>query len=219
VDDEERRAKWRSWVDQIRGQLIQAHHNRELWEDTTEAIRRVAPESPGTWIRHYSEMYAAGQLMAIRRVVRGGRDSISLVWLLKEIRAHPRVMSVDHYLGPVMERGASPEFVDDLRDEYERLWGDGHGHVDPAKTREAQESLIRTLRAPLEHADRRIAHIDRKAVETLLTFDDLSEALNEVGKVYQRWAALLTAVHQELIPVVQDNWRASFAQPLFPENA
>jgi hypothetical protein len=77
----------------IRKNLIDVFHNRDFWQMTTNAIQRVAPGSPDTWIRHYSTVCAQSRMVSLRRVVRGkNKGEVSLLQLLKEIEAHPAVI-------------------------------------------------------------------------------------------------------------------------------
>jgi hypothetical protein len=215
VSQEDLVTKWRRWCDTVRSYLVQANHDRALWEATTKAIEDAAPESPGVWTTHYARLYAAGQLMAVRRVVRGkGGSSISLTRLLGDIANNPSVLSKEYYLSLSVEDSRTS--LEDLSTRYEEMWGDGNGRVDPRKARDDKEALSRALVVAFEHADRRIAYIDETVADTRLSFAELNLAVEQVGVVYRRWAALLASVHYELTPALRDDWQQTFAVPLFP---
>jgi hypothetical protein len=223
MTDDERLARWHEWDQVIRRDLIDVFHHRDLWQTTTKAIQRVAPDSPGTWIRHYATLYAQGQMVAIRRVVRGRNSgSVSLFRLLREIADHPAVISVDRHLQTAT--GADEDFRGVLRARYQDTWGDSAGvAVDPKKVRQAINALGQRLTVVFTRVDKQIAHIEEEEREevatkrTTFTFDELDQALRAVGEEYQHWADLLNCVHYELTPVVQTDWQATFAKPLFSE--
>jgi hypothetical protein len=211
TDDIETLRKWLQWEEIIRRHLYQAHHHRQLWRETTAAIQAASPSAPAAWLNHYAGLYSDGQAMAIRRIVRGrNQRSANLDLWLSDMAGHPSVLSASRYA-----EHFPCDWSQQAREEYERLWGDGHGKLDPAKAELSMHELKDSLAAVYAHADKRIAHIDMRHPGVPLAFADLDAALDLAGHVHQHWARLLTGTLYEMTPVPQAEWQSIFAKPIF----
>lgn len=66
------------------------------------------------------------------------------------------------------------------------------------------------------YADRVLAHADAQPIpaESLVTYDQLDAAIVEIGRVFKKYATLLTGQgYVTLVPVIQDDWLAIFREP------
>jgi hypothetical protein len=71
-----------------------------------------------------------------------------------------------------------------------------------------------------KYVDRHLAHHDRDPLSELPTFAELNAAVDGLGDLFQRYAALLTNSHWvTLVPVVQYNWLAVFLEPWIKHEA
>ena len=65
--------RWRSQLIELQPEVQAVHTNRILFRALVEAIRTHASETPAIWQSHYAGLYAASQMMSLRRIVRGKR--------------------------------------------------------------------------------------------------------------------------------------------------
>ena len=67
------------------------------------------------------------------------------------------------------------------------------------------------------YVDERVAHSDSRPSQDFPTFDDLHGAMDQIGKLFTKYALLLTAAgYVDLVPVIQHDWMAVFRQPWMP---
>ena len=73
--------KWCEWLEEIKRQVHIMFHNRAIWREMREALRR---QDDGVFLVHYSHLYVAGQVMAVRRLAdpRADGPTVSLGRLL-----------------------------------------------------------------------------------------------------------------------------------------
>jgi hypothetical protein len=130
--------KWRGQIDTLRTALVRVHAHRQMWHEVIEALETRPPE-PTLWRSHYTGLYVNGQMMALRRLIRGSRrNHISLAGLLLSISKDPEAITTDFVVSIAAEMTTSkdPIWLDLPREGFERDWGDGSGHLDPGIPRE-----------------------------------------------------------------------------------
>jgi hypothetical protein len=212
-----------SWVGDlmtIQTQVVEVHHHRELWTDTVAAIRgqiaNVPAGTPATWLNHYVRLYVDGQMMAVRRVVRGGPTETTLGRLLVQLERRPDIVSKDRFLERARRLNSDPAVLDGGRRQFESDWDDGTGHLDKRVVAKDRNDLFRQLKKVIDWADQTIAHIDFNGPPAAPTFVELDQAIEATGHVFQRYAQLLTGgIWYEVTPIAPANWTALFAKPLF----
>jgi hypothetical protein len=212
------RAKWATWLDDVKPHLFAMLTDREIWKATRQAVAEQAPETPGTWIQHYSRMYVATQTMAIRRLMLSRNpDRRSLAQLISNLRRHPDVMTRDRYVEGHSVEGDTDYWTKSAIDTFDRVFGDETGQLSEAKLAADQKRIEDVCGPVTKYADTEIAHIVEEARKlTSVTFNELDAAIELAGDMFKRYALLLTASDWMLPPVIQDNWRATLDRPLFP---
>jgi len=212
--------RWRSQLIDLEPELQAIHTNRILFRELVEAIETKSPETPAIWRSHYASVYAASQMMGLRRIVIGRRERghLSLTTILLEIEQQPRAFTVERYLEPA--RRYSEEYLDLHRERFLSDWGDGGGGIDPGKPRAHRSELIALTRAVLAWADRTIAHqYPREERPATVTYGDLDRAIDDVTATYNRYRELLTGTHIAFdLTAIDPAWATTFDRPLFPRN-
>lgn len=210
TEDRERIQRWLLWVKVLESNLSTAFTNQMLWRDTLELISRAWPEGYlPVWPNHYATLYADGQIMAIRRIWRHQSGSISLSHLLDQMGHYSHLLSFECYKALVCADAEERPLL-----QYERLWGNGQGNLDVDKVAACTESLGAVLEPVLKRGDRRIAHLDARAEDGILTFQEVSKALEELGKAFNYWTPLLTGTEYVFEKAMQQ-WQVIFSRPLF----
>src|SRR5689334_22762133 len=59
---------WRGWLKWIERELVTMHRNQALWDELRDEIVAKRPNADGTWLLHYSTIYAKAQMLAIRKL-------------------------------------------------------------------------------------------------------------------------------------------------------
>lgn len=211
-------ARWEGWLKRLSNELVQMHHNRHMFQQLRDAMIERAPDLSDVWLRSYAYVYAHSQAIAIRRVVRGDSSSVSLARLLSEMRSNPEALSADRYVALFGEpSGAPPDQWRraDASKQFEERWGDGSGHVSPAKLHSRASQLFQKLDRLFAWADKVVAHMVEEPEPASLTFADLHDAIDQVSEAFNDLALLLTASTWFFEVTVQEDWKAPFRQWLF----
>jgi hypothetical protein len=219
TDDQELIATWIRWLSDLRQDLIQIHHHREMWTAVSHAMIEKAPATPptpATWLNHYQRLYVDGQTIAVRRVIRSNaswKDNVSLGRVIESMVDNPQVLSLDRHLERWLKRDG-PDQLNRARSEY-AYWSDGSGNLRVSRLNEDKADLNRVAEGVMTFADRSVAHTAEGRAHHPLTFGELDAAIDQVAKVFQDYAVLVTGTYHFLTPVIQDNWQAAFYRPLF----
>lgn len=205
--------KWERWIDRIEPDVIWLHHHRRVWRETVDAL---AGRKDAEFFRtHYTRLYIDGAAMAVRRLAYNGADdkSRSLAQLLAEIIESPDVLDAARHGGMY----ASTVLGADVgRERFEDEWGERSGALDPARIRADIDDLTEAARKVSTLADRTIAHIDKRGFADQVTFEDLDQAIDEIGCAFQRYRELIAGSPlTTLEPTIQGDWKAPFRSPLF----
>jgi hypothetical protein len=140
-----------------------------------------------------------------------GSRVISLGTLLGEIVADPARLTRDWYLAT---------FDADDQHYAAEVWQNGWfagpswQHVNPGPVRDDLSQLAAVSDQVREYVNRHLAHHDRRPLSQLPTFADLNSAIDTIGDLARKYAALLTNTDWiTLVPVIQYNWLAVFQEP------
>ena len=98
IIEEQLVARWSAWLDRLAKELVQLHHNRELFTALRDAMVQKSPEAPATWLHHYAYVYVHSQVIGIRKVVRGDSKSVSLTRLVGDLRRNEEVLTSTRHL-------------------------------------------------------------------------------------------------------------------------
>ena len=102
------------------------------------------------------------------------------------------------------------------RERFDEEWGDGSGALDPARVQADIDALTDASSKVSALADRTIAHIDKRGFADEVTFGDLDRAIDEIGRVFQRYRELVVGSPlMTLEPTIQGDWKAPFRSALF----
>lgn len=205
--------KWKRWIDRIEPDVIWLHHHRRVWREMVDTLAGL--EDAEFFRMHYTRLYIDGAAMAVRRLAyRGGDDkSRSLAQLVAELIATPEVLTGDRHAEMYESTVLGAEMG---RERFDEEWGDGSGALDPARLQADIDALTDASSKVSALADRTIAHIDKRGFADEVTFGDLDRAIDEIGRVFQRYRELVVGSPlMTLEPTIQGDWKAPFRSALF----
>lgn len=147
--------------------------------------------------------------MAIRRQIKTNNDSISLSMLLKELIDNPTLVTRTEFVD-LYGKGHGRQFGE--RD-FAAYAEDGQSHISASRVCQDLFNLLNLARNIEEHADRRIAHWDKREPLSELTPKIIFDALDELGNLTRKYYLLLFAADLELSPVPQEPVFHVFQEP------
>jgi hypothetical protein len=96
----------------------------------------------------------------------------------------------------------------------EQFAGQVGDHFDPAIAEADLQLLAANAKAVRRYVDQHVAHADARPTAGLPTFAELDAAIDTIGKLFQKYANLLTASSWPiLVPAIQHDWLAPFRVP------
>ena len=205
------RAKWAARLERVDSHLTQAYVHREIWQALRDEIVRVNPTADGGFLGSYTQIYAESLMTTIRRIADKDPDSDSLWATWERVRRNPAFATRQEYIDLAVAY-VGPEDHDAVREQSDLHFTESFGvgnHVDPARIAEYQQRLRDDAATVGNFVDRRIAHLDPKAVAGL-DLADIHSAMDRVAASANDLHRLLdrTMVAYSLV-AVPPAWRAS----------
>ena len=209
-------AKWNRWMETIKSdvhELVEFRAINERFEDVVARnIQHLNRNGGGQWCYFIRRNFGAYAAMAVRRHVKANGDSISFSRLLNEIRKCTEQFTYDRFLEFFPLQIDSRPWQQATFDQFS-----DNGRVLSSARIDADLDKLCGLCATIEEvADRRIAHIDKRGVNTMPSFDDLNIAVELLDGLVCKYRLLLTGISWgptlESIKLVA--WEQVFSVPL-----
>jgi hypothetical protein len=201
--------RWRTWLEAIKQDVRRMYVGRTIWRrlvgivDENEELR-ARPTFP-QWI---TTNYAAAQSLAIRRQIDKRTDSVSLRRLLIELQARPEVITRDRFAR--VNCGGSERIAAHL---WPPLADPSGAHLDAALVRADLDELVTTAATVERFASKRLAHWDVDEWTTPVTYGELHDCVDAVGKLLERYSGLITGMTQGADPIMPVGWERVFWSP------
>jgi len=182
------------------------HVGRTIWRRLVGIVNeneelRAHPTFP-QWI---TTNYAAAQSLAIRRQIDKRSDIISLRRLLKELEAQPEVITWDRFLR--VNCGGSERIAAQM---WPPLADPSGAHLDARVVRADLDELLTTAATVERFASKRLAHWDVDEWTTPVTYGELHDCVDTVGKMLETYSGLLTGTTEGADPIMPVGWERVF---------
>jgi hypothetical protein len=212
MTNDERFKQWVEWIDVIYDDvgnvLLRRHVLREV--QAMIAGNPDIAERPSAFFDWMASTYAAAQVMGVRRQVDQARNSVSLIKLLRDIVAHPEVMTRERHAALYAHMAYMGRDVGNRS--FDEFAGVGAPYLDRRRVQPDIDRL-RLHTGDLERfASMRVAHRD-PGQPPRPTFTELDRALEVLEDVVRKYALLLLARGGDIVPVIAYDWRAIFRVP------
>jgi hypothetical protein len=200
---------WRTWLEAIQQDVWRMHVGRTIWGRFVEIVNasdelREHPTFPG-WI---TTNYAAAQSLAIRRQIDKRTDVASLRRLLMELEGQPEAITRERFLR--VNCGGSERIA---AQRWPPLADPSGAHLDSAVVRADLDELLTTAATVERFASKRLAHWDVDDWTTPVTYGELHDCVDAVGKLLERYSGLLTGTTQGADPILPIGWGRVFWSP------
>lgn len=209
-------AKWREWMKAMWTQLAQAYLHQQVWTEVRDAIAERYREADQTFLWSYTRVYAQAQVMMVRRFADTNPTSQSLWVVIDKLERSPGVMSMPRYV-EVRARSDDASDVAEAEEEFRRLFGDGGDELDIGMLTRDKDRLRTDLERALTYGDRVVAHFDRRAAVSTLTFKELGDAVEDLARLWTHYEHLLTGSFTSFEHfTITSDWQEPLRDSLFP---
>jgi hypothetical protein len=203
--------KWMKWLkvihDEVQDLVVTQRTHREVGE-----IVAFNPALPHTseFYEHLGKTYTSHVVIGMRRQVKISDDQISMAGLFAEMIESPECFTRSYFVG-LYKGSVVEQFADRDFDKYAAV---GAPHIDPMRV-ETDLQRLRNATADCEKfADRRVAHRDRRALQTIPTYAELDLAISCLDQLYVKYHLLFHAANMDsLLPTRQYDWTDVFRVP------
>lgn len=193
---------------EVRGLRTNQH---VFWE--VQNIIRENPyiHKPSTFYTWMGQMYVESMTATIRRLIDSRKDTVSLIRLLKQIRADPSCFSRSAYKGRCTNPDLSEAYIDV---DYDKLVGEGKQQPDKKKIEADIAKLKKQTEVLKQFVDERVAHSAKEQKKELPRFQDLDDSIEYVEQLLKWYNQLVTgAVIPDFQPSWLYDWKAIFRYP------
>jgi hypothetical protein len=203
--------KWVRWFDAVRPDVKFLCYSRHIYLEVQRMVE-LNPNlhAPSSFWPFFRCNYAASAAIAVRRLVKHHKDSHSFEGLLDDMAQNPGAMTVmmyeKLYEGSNRKNMARRDFA---------AFSDGRGEIlDASMLKSDLATLKGAAKKIMDFADKRVAHLDRKAAIYNPTFDELHECISIIDGLACKYQCLLLGAYSDsMTPTIQDDWKAIFRVP------
>jgi hypothetical protein len=222
------RALIRSWRRRLRlihvlaqDLATQRHYFQEL-RGLIRTSKKLNRLDHGGFFASLERSYSDSLSIAVRRIVAGDARSVTLTSILNEIERRPELLSRKLYVGRLdratwpsdtwERRAIREDFKRAQNKHYDKLVAPGAAHPRASDVRRDLRRLKLATERIKHHANRRVAHQDRRALRMKVTFDELFAVADVVEDILAKYGRLIRAGNSpRLLPRLPDDWKSLFA--------
>ena len=211
--DQQTFQKWEDWCEKIKDDLMQLINYKQIHDYfigvANANLEHIKANEGILFCDFVRKCYGIQAAVGIRRHIKSGDDSISLMRLLEQIKKCANQFTYEFYLqcypidGHEWQRSTFDSFSDDGK------------VISEQKIQDDIQELNKIGGKVTSLVDRGIAHLDKRGIEGAVTYNDLDECLDLFNSIARKYITLLTsAAYLTLQPAIQSDWQKIFTVPL-----
>jgi hypothetical protein len=208
------------WLEEfwsIRNEFHYLHVAAEVIEELDAELVFTHRPGSGLVVSVLRTLYAEAQAMRVRRLVDATKGVRSLVHLVGDMAGHATELTRDRYRQHYVDHISDPAQAIELADrEFDDLAGAGQDHVPRRRLRDVQGQIRSAGDRVKRYADEVVAHTQPDSTATL-SWGEFKTAVGDLSDLYTQVGLILTGIHTETVPILQDDWRSVFSAGLFSE--
>jgi hypothetical protein len=213
--------RWKRWLKIINRDIVGLSHQRRIFREIAEIFRTnpTLRQSDGTIWLWLAENYASTASVGVRRQAdrSGRRPVVSLERLLTEIAANPGVLTREWFVRQYVRGKPSivrRRFRRMGEHDFNNFAGSTSKRISARRVLSDRRRLRRAAARVGHYVNKRIAHRALRGYRGPATFADLNAAIDELGRLLQRYSLLLKQAGVISVePVIQGDWEAVLRVP------
>ena len=199
--------KWLRWIDKIKDEAINIHFVNKVYWELQEVIRNNdVINKPNEFYAYLHQTYTLSILSLIRRTVKPGKKSISFIGLLEEMVETPKAFNRDDFKAIYLD---SIDYFKEKSDEWFDVWsGNNVDYIDPDIIQKDLVELRLKVGNCLEHADRNVAHLDKRGTKHPLLHREINDVVAYIFELMNKYHVLFTG--GTIAEPIIGNWKSIF---------
>ena len=209
--------KWRKWLRRISRDVVDLHHRRHIFREVGDIFDNNMELRENDTFEEWMATNCLWTLaLGIRRQADRSGDAVSIRRLLAELEGNAAIVTRKWFVAAYVRKSpARPELPDEANRTFDQFAPHRGTHLAIKLIRADQRRLQNAVRRVRLFVSRRLAHQSTRGIgRRPVTVREVNAALDEVGRLYQRYALLLNqAAPGTLEPIIQGDWQIPFRVP------
>ncbi len=210
--------KWRGRFDVIFRDIVDLHHRRYIFREVGRIFNNNMELQADDIFREWMATNCLWAIaIGIRRQADTSKDAISIARLLDELEDNAPHMTRQWFVRAYVTKPPANArlFQEPAQRTFDQFAPRGGAHVAVRLIQADKRRLQRLARRVRLFVNRRLAHqSQRRLGRRPVTVREVHEALDEIGRLYQRYALLLNqAAPGAMEPIIQGDWQAPLRVP------
>lgn len=199
--------KWLKWIKKIKNEAVNIHFVNKMYWELQEIIKNNNEvNKPNELFFYLHQTYTLSILSLIRRTIKPGNNSISFIGLLEEMINSPQAFSRKDFKAIYSN---SIDYFKEKSDEWFDGWsGTNIDYIDPNVIQIDLDELKFKASNCLEHADRTIAHLDKRGASQPLLHDEINDITQFIFELMNKYHVLFTG--ESIAEPIFGNWKRIF---------
>lgn len=214
--------RWNGWLERVNDELLVLHMNRDVWRKTIEMMQATdaVRDTGGFFADWITRLYVDAQVMRIRRQAEDSKGVVSLGRLMSSIRKQPEILTRERHVALYLDKYPDDPVMKMVAiEEFNSLWDHDASYADPERVAADIEKLRAMIDPVKEFANKHVAHLDHTPVGQTPTFDELDQAVNTLGELFERYHLAVTGVAGSTTPTIINDWMAPFQVAWLPRGS
>lgn len=227
VDIDQALDEWKVWLENLKGQIYDLHHRRQLHDEFMELLDRQDHPDTGILGDAFHRMYIESQVMAIRRLADDDKRTISLRRLIGQIEQRRPDFTRDWYVARWMSNFdlASADERTRLKAEFQLRNAnssfdkftdtEGDPQIGGRRLQEDRDELVGLTDELVQYTNGIVAHAQRDPLASTVTYGEFYKSIDHIGSMLKRYHLLIDQGGlMTVVPVIQGDWKGPFRKPL-----
>lgn len=201
--------RWSEWSGKITVNTIKLLRSRDIYRGYLDVLKNNSSiQNPITFHNWVRNNYGNSVASHIRRELGTGRDEISLIKLLDQIKSKPHLITKSWH-AEIYKGSSAEDFADST---FKRLAGTGD--VFDGEIAKQDAKRLRELGSDIEaYVTNRIAHEIDEPLKKEPSYDDLDKFIDEYQGIVKKYNLLFTGSSNSLTTHFQGDWQEIFRKP------
>lgn len=199
--------RWNEWLDSlnpvISEMLVDSDRFNRLKEIRNANLDHITTHKGGEFVAIIRDWYISHQTVAVRRIVKADKQSISLSKLLDQVAKCAKQITLDFYL---QQHPEDPTYVDWQTPTFNQLSEDGET-ISETIVSGILDNLTNRTRKIEDWVDRVVCHNDKRGPQDTPLFDELHDAVEAIDEAYCKIGPFITTKgYSTLRPTDLTDW-------------
>ncbi len=206
--------KWLRWLEVVKNEVRELIKAKYTYHEILSMIDNnpLLNKQSNLFYEYLVHTYVSHVVIGVRRQIKCGKQSISIIRLLREMSASPQILSRKYYVALY-----KPPAIDWADENFNQFASADSAYIDSSLVANDLTSLRDASRRLEGFVDKRVAHWDQSGLKDIPTFYEVDLCIDLLEALYVKYHKLFHAKHIDtLFHQPPDDWKNIFLVPWLP---